>query len=67
MVLHIILCLKVRVRINLPCLVHTAFCLSGKLEMIVIDVISISTLYLFILEENSSITEIEQSIPYPWK
>ena len=57
-----ILCLKVKVEINLLCLVQLV-----KLEMGFIDVIGISALYLYILEENSSIPEIEHSIPYPWK
>ena len=59
--LQVILCLKVPVDINLPCCVLTAF------EMICIDVIGISTLYSYILEDNGSIPEIEHSIPYPWK
>ena len=40
--LHIILCLKVT----------QIFLLNGKFEMIAIDVIGISTLYLYILEEK---------------
>ena len=43
------------------------FLLSGKLEMFLIDVIGISTLCLYIFRKISSITEIEHSIPYPWK
>ena len=65
--IQVILCLKVQVEINLPCHVHTAFFLSGKLEIIFIDVIGISTLYLYFCRKNSSIPEIKQSIPYPWK
>ena len=50
--LQVILCLKVPVKINLPCRVHTAFLLSGKNEMIFIDVIGIFTLYLYSLEKK---------------
>ena len=39
---------------------YSFFLLSGKLEMISIDVIGISTLYLYILEENSSIPDGER-------
>ena len=52
--LPFILCLKVLIEINLPChfVYIQLFLLSGKLEMISIDVIGISTLYLYILEEK---------------
>ena len=52
--LHVILCVKVLIEINLPCyfVYIQLFLLSGKLEMVSIDVIGISTLYLYILEEK---------------
>ena len=46
--LHVILCVKVLIEINLPChfVYIQLFLLNGKLEMVSIDVIGISTLYL---------------------
>ena len=51
--LHIILCLKIA----------QLFLLSGKLEVISIDVIGISTLYLYILEEKWLKLNIVSHIP----
>ena len=76
--IQVILCLKVRVDISLPCLVHTAVPLSGKLEMVLLMLlVFVLCIFLYFGGKIAVYLKLKivshipgsnmESILYPWK